>query len=124
MKEKSAEQLKAARADLEEIRTQLQDEVSELRSRVAYAESTLQSKSREFHILLHYKEKEYPIRMVRMEQLREQGELQEERNSAELADLEEQVEDEWNKYRQQLEAVRMRLEARATEVGGCYYSAV
>ena len=66
--------------------------------------------------MLHYKEKEYPIRMVRMEQLREQGELQEERNSAEVADLEEQVEEEWNKCNQQLDAVRNRLEARAAEV--------
>ena len=51
-----------------------------------------------------------------MEQLREQGELQEERNSAEVADLEEQVEEEWNKCNQQLDAVRNRLEARAAEV--------
>ena len=60
----------------------------------------------------------YFIRMVRMEQLREQGELEEERRLAEVADLEEQVEEEWNKCREQLDNVRRRLEARATEVGG------
>ena len=62
-----------------------------------------------------------------MEQLREQGEIEEERQSAEVADLEDQMDDEWNKCRQQLDAVRRRLEARATEVwwvgvamdGGC-----
>ena len=54
--------------------------------------------------------------MVRMEQLREQGELEEERHSAEVADLEDQVDEEWNKCRQQLDNVRRRLEARATEV--------
>ena len=52
-----------------------------------------------------------------MEQLREQGELEEERCSGEVGDLEDQVEEEWSKCRQQLDAVRRRLEARATEVG-------
>ena len=56
------------------------------------------------------------MRLVRMEQLREQGEIQEERNTTEVADLEEQVEEEWNKCQQQLDAVRTRLEARAAEV--------
>ena len=56
--------------------------------------------------------------MVRMEQLREQGELEEERQSAEVADLEDQMDEEWSKYEQQLDAVKRRLEARATEVGG------
>lgn len=53
-----------------------------------------------------------------MEQLREQGELEEERQSAEVADLEDQMDEEWSKYEQQLDAVKRRLEARATEVGG------
>ena len=52
-----------------------------------------------------------------MEQLREQGELEEERCSAEVADLEEQVEEEWNKYKEQLDNVRRRLEARASNRG-------
>ena len=56
--------------------------------------------------------------MVRMEQLREQGEIEEERQSAEVADLEDQMDEEWSKYRQQLDTVKRRLEARATEVGG------
>lgn len=116
LKEKSAEQLKAAKADLEETRKHLQEEISKLRDRVGRTNSCIQSKSRELHVLLHYKEKEYPIRLVRMEQLREQREIQEERNATEVDDLEDQVEEEWNKCRQQLDAVRMRLEARATEV--------
>ena len=53
-----------------------------------------------------------------MEQLREQGEIEEERQSAEVADLEDQMDEEWSKYRQQLDTVKRRLEARATEVGG------
>ena len=57
------------------------------------------------------------LRMVRMEQLREQGEIEEERQSAEVANLEDQMDEEWIKCRQQLDAVRRRLEARATEVG-------
>ena len=62
LKEKSAQQLKAAKADLEETSKRLQNEVSKLRNRVSSADTTVQSKSRELHILLHYKEKEYPIR--------------------------------------------------------------
>ena len=118
MKEKSAEQLKAAKVDLEETRTRLQSEIGELREQVNRANSSVQSKSRELHVLLHYKDKEYPIKMVRMEQLREKAEIQEERQSTEIANLEEQVEEEWNNYQQQLDAVRMRLEARAAEVSG------
>jgi hypothetical protein len=53
-----------------------------------------------------------------MEQLREQDEIEEERQSAEVADLEDQMDEEWSKYRQQLDAVKRRLEAKATEVGG------
>lgn len=53
-----------------------------------------------------------------MEQLREQGEIEDERQSAEVADLEDQMDEEWSKYRQQLDTVKRRLEARATEVGG------
>ena len=52
-----------------------------------------------------------------MEQLREQGEIEEERQSAEVANLEDQMDEEWIKCRKQLDAVRGRLEARATEVG-------
>lgn len=62
LKEKSVEQLKAAKTDLEETRKKLQEEVGKLRSRASSADTTIQSKSRELHILLHYKEKEYPIR--------------------------------------------------------------
>lgn len=116
LKEKSAEQIKAAKADLEDTKKRFEKEISELRDRVDRTNSSIQNKSRELHILLHYKDKEYPIRMVRMEQLREQGDVQEERNSTEVADLEEQVEEEWNKCREQLDAVRMRLETRAAEV--------
>lgn len=62
LKEKSAQQMKAATEDLEETRKRLQDEISKLRSRVSSMDTTVQSKSRELYILLHYKEKEYPIR--------------------------------------------------------------
>lgn len=62
LKEKSAQQMKAATEDLEETRKCLQDEISKLRSRVLSMDTTVQSKSRELYILLHYKEKEYPIR--------------------------------------------------------------
>ena len=62
LKEKSAQQLKAANEDLKETRKRLQDEIGKLRNRVSSMDTTVQSKSRELYILLHYKEKEYPIR--------------------------------------------------------------
>ena len=52
-----------------------------------------------------------------MEQLREQGELEEERCSAEVADLEEQVEEEWNKCREQLDNVRRTRASNSGMVG-------
>ena len=62
LKEKSAQQMKAASEDLEQTRTRLQAEISKLRSRVSNMDTTVQLQSRELYILLHYKEKEYPIR--------------------------------------------------------------
>ena len=62
LKEKSAQQMKAASKDLELTKRRLQDEIGKLRSRVSNMDTTVQSKSRELYILLHYKEKEYPIK--------------------------------------------------------------
>jgi len=47
---------------------------------VSQTEATLHAKSRELRVLQHYKDKEYPVKLVRIEQLREQINILTEQN--------------------------------------------
>ena len=101
------------------MRKKLQGEVKALREQVSSTDATLQTKSRQLQTLFHYKDKEYPIRMVRIEQLKEQMELLNERNGGEILELESEIEEERRRCEQQVEELRMSMEARATEVCTC-----
>ena len=116
LRQKSSEQLKTAKVELSTKRTKLQQDITSLRCHVSGVDSSLQELSKELQTLLHYKDKEYPLRLVRTEQLRELREAANERNRAELLSLEEQIAEEHKRFELQIQAIRLQLEANATEV--------
>lgn len=116
LKVKSNEQLHKAKEELAVTRTRLEAELSELRKTASKTKSALQLRSQELQMFLNYKEKEYPVKVVRIEQLKEQCELMRERNEIERMELELQMAEERERCQQQLDAIRQTLKKRATEV--------
>ena len=76
----------------------------------------VQKKSRELDVLLNYKEKEYPLKAVKIDQLKEQCELVVENNDAEVEDLELQIAEEWEKCDKAMGTIKRDLETKATHV--------
>ena len=97
-------------------RTKLEKDVSELRQTVIAKERMVQKRSKELDVLLNYKEKEYPLKAVKIDQLKEQCEMMIEKNDAELVELEIQIAEEWDKCDQTMNAVKRDLETKATQV--------
>ena len=76
----------------------------------------MQKRSQELDVLLNYKEKEYPLKTVKIDQLKEQCEIMIEKNDSELAELEVQIAEEWDKCDQTMNALKRDLETKATRV--------
>ncbi len=97
----------------------LEEDISELQRRVINTERIVRKKSRELNTLLNYKDKEYPLKCMKSEQLREQCELVMEDNAVELEEVEQQITDELDKHRQMMEGVKRNLTTKAAQVSLC-----
>ncbi len=100
----------------------LEESVCELRKTVVNTERIVQKKSRELNMLLNYKEKEFPVKLVKIDQLKEQCELLKEDNEADLVEVELQIAVEWDKCDQIIDSVRRDLETKATQVILCTHT--
>ena len=116
LREKSSEQLQKAKEELSITRTRLEAELSELRKTASKTKSVLQTRSQELQMFLNYKEKEFPVKVVKIEQLKEQCDILREGNEMERIELDLQIAEERERCQQQLDAVRQSLEKKATEV--------
>ncbi len=116
MKTKADEEIEKAEEELEMTRYTLEESVCELRKTVVNTERIVQQKSRELNVLLNYKEKEFPVKLVKIDQLKEQCELLKEDNEADLVEVELQIAVEWDKCGQIIDSVRRDLETKATQV--------
>lgn len=120
LKMKSQELIDEAARDLEETRNCLHQETEGQRGKIMEVDRCIEETSRQLQGLKHYKDKEYPVRQVRIEQLKE---TQDERHGNQIADREEleiQILEEREHYDHHIRAMRAQLQARATEVKlGC-----
>ena len=116
LKLKSAELLEQAKQDLEDIRTQLRENIEAQHANIKLVDQTVSSKSKQLMTLKHYKDKEYPMRKVRIEQLRENREEINAMQADEVREINQQVAEEQEHYDLHMRAMRIELENKATEV--------
>lgn len=116
MKSKSSDIIEEAKEELERTRAKLEAELIELDRTVHNTEQMALKKTKELNMLLNYKDKEFPLQSLKVEQLKEQCELLKESNEADLTDMELQIAEEWDKYEQVMDCVRKDLETRAAQV--------
>jgi septin family protein len=79
-------------------------------------DGSIETTSRQLQVLRHYKDKEYPVRQVRIEQLKEMQEETRTNQEAEREELEIQIVEEREHYDRHMRAMQTELQARATEV--------
>lgn len=116
LKLKSQELIEETAHDLEETRNCLHQETETQRGKIMEMDECIEDTSRQLQVLRHYKDKEYPVRQVRIEQLKE---TQEEMRGSQIGDREEleiQIIEEREHYEHHIQAMRAELQARATEV--------
>ncbi len=113
---KAGEELEKAKEDLQMTTANLEADISELQTKVINTERLVRKKSRELNILLNYKDKEFPMKCMKIEQLREQCELIGEDNATELEEVDQQIAEEWDKHRQAMEDVKRDLTTQAAQV--------
>lgn len=116
MQTKAGEEIEKAKEELEMTRSTLEESISELRRTVNNTERIVRKKSRELNVLLNYKETEFPVKLVKIDQLKEQCELLNEDNEADLVEVELMIAEEWEKCGQIMDSVRRDLETKATQV--------
>ena len=108
--------LAEARRDLEETRNFLHHETESQRAKIMQVDSSIEATSRQLQVLKHYKDKEFPVRQVKIEQLKESEEDLNVYQMREKNELELQITEEREHYEHHLLAIKEQLRARATEV--------
>lgn len=116
LKLKSEELTAEAEQDLEETRNCLHQETEAQRAKIMEVDESIENTSRQLQVLRHYKDKEYPVRKVRIEQLRESQEDMRASQTEDREELEIQIIEEKEHYKHHIQAMRAELQARATEV--------
>lgn len=116
LKLKSEEMLAEAQEDLENTRLKLHQQVEAHRAEVAEVDEEIERCSRELQLLKHYKDKEFPVRQIRIEQLKETQEESQTYQTEELAEIELQVTEERQTFQQQLQTMKHEMEETAAEV--------
>lgn len=115
LKLKSEEMLADAEEELEATRSRLHNEVEAHRAEVTEVDKDIEASAKELQLLKHYKDKEFPVRQIRIEQLKETQEESQTSQMDELEDIELQVSEEREQYQQHLEAKKLELETEAAE---------
>lgn len=113
---KSEEMLEEARQDLEETRGVLHQQIEDQYRRIKQMDEAIIDSSRQLVSLKHYKDKEYPVRQVRIEQMREHQEDILASQADEIRQINEQVAEEKDHYDYHMRLVKRELESKATEV--------
>ncbi len=116
LKRKSGEILSQAKDELETTKTKLSREIEVYRARVAAIDEVLEKNSRHLQTLRHYKDKDYPVRVIRIEELREQLVEVRANQAEEMEELKQQIIEEMEEYEKQMMAIKLEIEAKATKV--------
>lgn len=116
LKLKSVEMLEEAKQELEETRSALYQNTEAQHGKIRLVDEAINSSSKRLLTLKHYKDKEYPVRQVRIEQLRENQEDINFAQEEEVREINLQVAEEEEHYEHHMRAVKIELQNRATEV--------
>ncbi len=116
LKLKSEEVLAEAKKELEETRSCMHQEIETQRAKIMQIDDAVETASKQLQILKHYRDKEYPVRQIRIEQLKETQEEMRTNQTEEKDELELQIVEEKDHYDLHLQAMRADLQTRATEV--------
>lgn len=116
LQEKSNTVIAEAEEELEKYRRNLHKDIEKLRTDVAKSDDVLQKSIRQLQMLRHYKDKEFPVRVISIEQLKENLEDQRAVQLEELEVLKSQILKEKENYEQRIVDVSLDLEANAFEV--------
>lgn len=108
--------LEEAKLDLEETKSVLQENAEAQREKIRLVDEAINSSNKQLVMLKHYKDKEYPVRQVRIEQLRENQEDVGSMQAEEVQELNLQVAEEKEHYDHHMRAMKIELENRATQV--------
>lgn len=113
---KAKEMLTEALENLEKIRHKLHEKTELHRRSVIKLDETIECSNRDLQMLKHYKEKEYLVRQMRIEQLKENQQDMHDSQEEELEELKLQILEEKEDHEHHMKALKAELEAKATEV--------
>lgn len=105
-----------AQQQLEETRNCLHQETEARRAKIMQVDEAIEAASRQLQVLRHYKDKEYPVRQVRIEQLKEMQDEVHGNQVAEREELDLQIAEEREHYDHHIQVMKAQLQARATDV--------
>ena len=116
LKLKSEEMLAESQQELDETRNRIHQDIEAQRAEIMHVDEAIESASRQLQVLKHYKDKEHPLRQVKIEQLKETQEEVRTSQAEDREELELQIVEEKEHYEHHLRAMRAELQTRATEV--------
>jgi len=116
LKVKSMAMLAAAQEEQEQTRASLQKEVEVQQEKILQVADAVMIEGKQLRVLKHYKNKEYPVRLVKVEQLKENQIETQTKQMEELEEVKLQEIEEKEHYNQHFQAIKAKFEARAVEV--------
>ena len=116
LKLKSSELLSEAQQNLESTRASLHEKIEDLRAKVAEKDVKINKYLRELQVLRHYKENDFPVRMVRIEQMKEQLDGEQISHKGDLEELNQDIVKEKEHHHQKVEADKMQMNAMVIKV--------
>lgn len=116
MKLKSSESLSRAQEDLESTRVRLRDQIEVYRAKVAKMDGKIENCSRELQVLHNYKDNEFPVSLVRIEQMKDRLDEEQLSHKEDIEALKLGIAEEKELYQQHVEADKMQIKAKATKV--------
>ncbi|XP_003383783.1 PREDICTED: pre-mRNA-splicing regulator female-lethal(2)D-like [Amphimedon queenslandica] len=115
VKQKGATELKDSIEDLESLKSEMESTLAKMRLELHEEEVMLTKSSKQLHTLLNYKEKDYPLKQVKIEQLQMNLDYLDEMHEREELELEESLQEERNKFERKMDEIRRQLETKASE---------
>ncbi|CAH1780029.1 unnamed protein product [Owenia fusiformis] len=103
-----------ARADLRKTQGQIKKDLTILESQVEMAEKRLQDKQTEFHVLMNYKDKEYPVKAMRIADLQKEIDSLKITNAEDETELQHIIDTELGKLRKKTDKYQDEVTDRIT----------
>ena len=113
---KSCESVSEGQQDLENIKASFCAQIEELHVQVGKVDVEIKKKSEELCVLCHYKDNEFPVGLVRIEQMKVRLDADYVSQEVDIGKVKQDMEEERKKCQEQIQGDRTLLEAKATKV--------